>query len=409
MCGVVAFTGREEAAPVLLEGLRRPEYRGYDTAGVAIVNGSRLAVRKTEGRLEMLARLLEQQPVPGFTGIGHTRWATHGRPAAHNAHPHLDCTGRVAVVHNGIIENFRALRQELSGRGHRFLSETDTEVLAHLIEENYQGDLLAAVRAAVARLEGSWAIAAVHAAEPDRIVVARRDSPLVVGLGEGANYAASDIPALLSYTRSVYVLEDGELGVIAPDGVRIVDCQGRPAPKRVWRVEWDAAAAEKGGWPHFMLKEIHEQPQAIRDTLAGRLDRERGRILLPELEPDSAFLRHVQRVHVVGMGTARHAGLAGQTFLERFARVPAEVDWAAEYRYREPLVDEDTLAVVISQSGETADTLAALREARARGARVLAVTNVVGSSVAREADHVLYTRAGPEVAVASTKAYTTQL
>ena len=409
MCGIVGYAGRQQAAPVLLEGLRRLEYRGYDSAGAAICNGTELQVRKKAGRLDQLADLLEAQPALGFTGIGHTRWATHGRPADENAHPHLDCAGRVAVVHNGIIENYLALREELIQRGHRFASETDTEVLPHLIEEYYRGDLLAAVRAAIGRLHGSWAIAVVHADEPDRVVVARKDSPLVVGIGADANYAASDIPALLPYTRSVYVLEDGELAVISAAGVRFLDADGRPVAKEPLHVDWDAAAAEKGGYDHFMQKEIHEQPRAVRDTLAGRLDRERGCIRLPDLDLDPAYVRSLRKMDVLAMGTARHAGLVGKPVLERFTGIPVEVDLAAEYRYRDPLVGEHTLALLISQSGETADTLAAMREARARGARALAITNVVGSSLAREADHVLYTLAGPEVAVASTKAYITQL
>src|SRR5690606_21562764 len=282
MCGIVAYAGREQAAPILLEGLRRLEYRGYDSAGVAVAAGNRLTVRKSAGRLEQLQQLLDGQPAPGFTGIGHTRWATHGPPAARNAHPHLDCRGQVAVVHNGIIENFASLREELAARGHRFASDTDTEVIAHLIEEYYQGDLASAVRAALGRLRGSWAVAVLHGADPDSIVVARQDSPLVVGIGQGAYYAASDIPALLPYTRDVLVLEDGDLAVLTPGGVQVLDGSGRPAAKPVWHVDWDAAAAEKRGWPHFMIKEIHEQPQAIRETLAGRLEPEQGRLLLPE-------------------------------------------------------------------------------------------------------------------------------
>lgn len=409
MCGIVGYAGREQAAPILLDGLQRLEYRGYDSAGTAVCSGEHLQVRKAAGRLEQLARLLERQPVAGVTGIGHTRWATHGSPADHNAHPHLDCTGRVAVVHNGIIENYLTLREELEARGHVFFSDTDTEVLPHLIEENYRGDLLEAVRVSLKRLKGSWAVAVLHADEPGRVVAARKDSPLVVGIGRGANFAASDIPAILPYTRSVHVLDDDELAAITADDVTIIDGDGRPREKRVLHVDWDAAAAEKGGYEHFMRKEIHEQPRAVRDTLAGKLDREQARIVLPGVTLDAGYVRDLRKVDVLAMGTARHAGLVGKTILEQVAKVPVEVDLAAEYRYREPLVDEGTMALMISQSGETADTLAAMREARARGARVLAITNVVGSSLAREADHVIYTVAGPEVAVASTKAYTTQL
>lgn len=409
MCGIVGYVGREQSAPILLDGLQRLEYRGYDSAGAAVCDGEKVQVRKAAGRLERLARLVDEQPLPGVVGIGHTRWATHGAPSDHNAHPHLDCTGRVAVVHNGIIENYLALREELAARGHVFSSDTDTEVIPHLIEENYRGDLLEAVRTSLRRLKGSWAIAVVHADEPDRVVVARKHSPLVVGVGEGANFAASDIPALLPYTRSVYVLDDDELAVITAGGVAIMDIEGRPREKALLHVDWDAAAAEKGGYEHFMRKEIHEQPRAVRDTLAGKLDTEHGRIVLPGVELEPEYVQALRKIDVLAMGTARHAGLVGKPVLERFVRVPVEVDLAAEYRYRDPLVDEHTLALVISQSGETADTLAAMREARARGARVLSITNVVGSSLARESDHVIYTVAGPEVAVASTKAYTTQL
>lgn len=395
--------------PVLLDGLRRLEYRGYDSAGTAVCNGAGIQVRKGGGRLERLESLVREQPTPGHTGIGHTRWATHGPPSDDNAHPHLDCTGRVAVVHNGIIENYMALREELAARGHRFRSETDTEVLPHLIEELYRGDLLEAVRQAVRRLRGSWAIAVLHASEPDRVVVARKDSPMVVGIAEGANLVASDIPALLPYTRFVYVLDDHELASVTAGGVTIEDEAGRPVGKAPLFVDWDAAAAEKAGYAHFMLKEIHEQPRAVRDTLAGKLDMDAGRVVLAGAAFSAEEARSLRKIDVLGMGTARHAGLVGKPVLERFTRVPVEVDLAAEFRYRDPLVDEGTLAVVISQSGETADTLAAMREARARGARIVGITNVMGSSLAREAGRVIYTLAGPEVAVASTKAYVTQL
>ncbi|OUM94912.1 MAG: glutamine--fructose-6-phosphate transaminase (isomerizing), partial [Firmicutes bacterium ZCTH02-B6] len=353
MCGIVGYAGREQAAPILLDGLQRLEYRGYDSAGAAVCDGGMIQVRKAAGRLERLAQLLESHPAVGVTGIGHTRWATHGPPADHNAHPHVDCTGRVAVVHNGIIENYLALREELVARGHRFSSDTDTEVLPHLIEENYRGDLLEAVRRSLARLKGSWAIAVVHADEPGRLIVARKDSPLVVGAGAGANYAASDIPAILPYTRSVYVLEDDELAVITADGITFFDIEGRPQEKDVLHVEWDAAASEKGGYEHFMLKEIHEQPRAVRDTLAGKLDRERRRIVLPGVSLAPAYVRALRKIDVLAMGTARHAGLVGKPVLERFARIPVEVDLAAEFRYRDPLVDQGTMALIISQSGET--------------------------------------------------------
>ncbi len=408
MCGIVGYVGPRQAVPILLNGLSKLEYRGYDSAGVVVLNGNQLEVAKCAGKLESLAAQLRQHRPPGNVGIGHTRWATHGRPTDVNAHPHTDEGGRFAVVHNGIIENYQHLREWLASQGHHFRSETDTEVLPHLVEHFYQGDLLSAVREAMGRLDGSYAWAVVSEAEPDKIVAGRKDSPLVIGLGQGENFLASDIPALLAHTRDTIILEDGELAVLTTDGVTVLDHSGQAKEKEILHVTWDADAAEKGGYPHFMIKEIHEQPKVLKDTLSGRIQ-EGGWVVLPEVKMEAAQMRAIQKVAVVACGTAFHAGLVGKYVIERLVRLPVEADIASEFRYRNPIVDETTLVVVISQSGETADTLAALREAKAKGARVVAVTNVVGSSVSREADDVIYTLAGPEIAVASTKAYVTQL
>ncbi|MGE5529927.1 MAG: glutamine--fructose-6-phosphate transaminase (isomerizing), partial [Patescibacteria group bacterium] len=408
MCGIVGYVGSREAVPVLLGGLEKLEYRGYDSAGVAVIGGGEgLFVRKTVGRLAALRKAIDAEPAAGRTGIGHTRWATHGRPSDRNAHPHNDCNQRLSVVHNGIIENYLELREELQRKGHIFVSETDTEVLPHLLEEYYDGDLLAAVRGAFPRLRGAFALAAVAAGEPGRIVAARLTSPLIVGLGRGENFVASDIPALLEYTREVYILDDGELADVTAGRVEVQRADGRRVDKSVFEVKWDAVAAEKGGFEDFMLKEIHEQPRALRETLAGKIDRENLRVTLPELRLGRDDLARYKKIAVVACGTAYHAGLVGKYILERLLRLPVEVDLASEYRYRDPMAGPDVLTVVISQSGETLDTLAGLRLAKEKGSRVLAITNVIGSSVAREADDLMLTMAGPEIAVASTKAYTT--
>lgn len=405
----MGYVGPRPALPVLLQGLSRLEYRGYDSAGVVVLDGDRALACKREGRLSRLEAELEAEFDGGRarTGIGHTRWATHGVPSDENAHPHGDCTGRFWVVHNGIIENYRELKEELAGEGHRFVSQTDTEVVPHLIESLYQGDLPGAVAAAARRLRGSYALAVMSPLHPGMLVAVRHESPLVVGLGEGENFLASDVPALLEYTRSTYILDEGEMAVLTADRVEVSDRHGRPVSKEVFRVTWDASMAQKGGYPHFMLKEIHEQPAALRRTLASRLA-ENGDVRAEEEALDPDWLGRFRRVHLVACGTAYHAGLVGKYLLEGLARMPAEVELASEFRYRQPLVDRDTLVVVISQSGETADTRAALREACARGAGVLAIVNVVGSSIARDAGRVLYTWAGPEIAVASTKAYSCQ-
>ncbi len=434
MCGIVGYVGPRDATSVLLGGLRRLEYRGYDSAGIIVGNGGQeLELVKAAGRLSHLALLVEQNPIEGNSGIAHTRWATHGRPSDVNAHPHTDCTGKIGLVHNGIVENYLHLKKELEAEGHVFQSETDTEVLPHLIEKYYQGDLAQAVRRALADVRGSYAIAVVHQDEPGVIVAARKDSPLVAGIGEHENLVASDIPALLDYTRKVVILDDGEMARLERDKVDVTDLQGRKVVKQPMLIEWDAAMAEKGGYPDFMLKEIHEQPRAIRDTLAGRLNvavgglsrpgapgpgssssaaarrQDHHAICLDEVKLDEDALRRMRKAVLVACGTAYHAGLVGKYLFERLTGLSLEVDVASEFRYRDPYVDENTLALVISQSGETADTLAGLREAKRKGARVIAITNVVGSSVAREADSVIYTWAGPEIAVASTKAYITQL
>ncbi|MGE5560468.1 MAG: glutamine--fructose-6-phosphate transaminase (isomerizing), partial [Chloroflexota bacterium] len=413
MCGIVGYVGPKKAQPILIEGLKRLEYRGYDSAGLAVVSStgqageSQLGVVKRVGRMSVLEEALRDKGLPGQPGIGHTRWATHGRPSDLNAHPHTDCKGNIAVVHNGIIENYQALREWLSERGHELRSETDTEVIPHLIEEYYDGDLVAAVRKAVRKLHGSYALAIVCASEPDKIVAVRKDSPLVVGLGEGENFLASDITALISHTRRTYILNDGEMAILTAFGVKITDLDGTIIQKDVYQVKWEAAQAEKGGYPHFMIKEIHEQPKAFRDTLTGRI--KDGRPHLPELGLANYEIRRMQRIHIVACGTAYHAGLIGKTLIERLARIPVEIDVASEFRYRDPIMGENSLMIAISQSGETADTLACLREGKRQGVPVAAITNVIGSSVAREADHVILTLAGPEIAVASTKAYTTQI
>ena len=413
MCGIVGYVGPRDAVEVLVSSLERLEYRGYDSAGVAVCRDGRVEVRKGAGRISHLRELLRRSPLGSSSlGIGHTRWATHGRPSDQNAHPHTDREGCIAVVHNGIIENFSSLRRWLEERGHEFFTETDTEVIPHLIREFYRGDLEAAVREAARRLEGAYALAIISAREPDRLVVLRRASPLVVGLGGGENFVASDIPAVLPYTRRFLVLEEGEMAVLTPQGVKLSDLEGREKPLegRVKEVDWDPQQAERGGYPHFMLKEIYEQPRALLDTLRGRVDWASRRVLLTgEHGVAEGFLQKVRKVAFVACGTAYHASLLGAYWIQRLARLSAEAHLASEFRYADPLIDPHTLVVAVSQSGETADTLAAAREARSRGGRLLAITNVVGSSLSREAEGVLYTWAGPEVAVASTKAYLTQL
>lgn len=409
MCGIMGYVGSREATPFILDGLEKLEYRGYDSAGVAVCQNGELQVKKSVGRLATLRQQIAADPLKGAIGIGHTRWATHGRPSDRNAHPHQDCNQRITVVHNGIIENYMELREDLQKKGHIFISETDTEVIPHLIEEYYEGDLYRAVQKALPKLHGAFAIVVVSPDEPEKIVVARLSSPLIIGLGQDGNYVASDIPAILSHTREVYILEDGEMAEVTADKVRVTTFDGATVKKEIFHVKWDAVAAEKGGYEDFMLKEIHEQPRALRDTMAGKVGRETLRVMLPEVHLTREDLLSYKKFSIVACGTASHAGMVGKYIFEKLLRIPVEVDLASEYRYRDPMVGPEVLTIVISQSGETADTLAALRLAKEKGSRVLAITNVIGSSVAREADDLILTLAGPEIAVASTKAYTTQL
>ncbi len=408
MCGIVGYVGSDQALPIILEGLRRLEYRGYDSAGIALVDGE-LTVLKRAGKLGRLEEWLDQERTPpASVGMGHTRWATHGEPTDANAHPHLDCERRIAVIHNGIIENFMELRSSLEDRGHKLASDTDTECIAHLIEERYEGNLADAVRATVRELEGAYAIVAVSLDEPGVVVGAKVSSPLIVGLGEGENLLASDIPAVLSRTRRVIPIEEGQVAEIRRDGVKITDFEGNALTGNVLEIDWDVSRAQKGGYDHFMLKEIHEQPHAIRDTLVGRVD-DSGSLALDELRLDEDALREVDKVFVVACGTAYHSGLVAKYAIEHWTRLPVEIEIASEFRYRDPVLDANTLTLAVSQSGETIDTLEAARHARRQGSRVIAVTNTVGSSLARESDGVLYTHAGPEVGVAATKTFATQM
>ena len=409
MCGIVGYIGNKEATPFLLEGLSKLEYRGYDSAGVAVFDGEKIRVEKSVGRLASLEEKIEKNMPKGVMGIGHTRWATHGRPSDRNSHPHTDCTGDFVVVHNGIIENYLTLKEELIKKGHEFKSDTDTEVVAHLLEEVYRGDFEAAVREVLSRIEGSYSLVFMSRHDPERLICTKQDNPLVIGIGEGENFIASDIPAIIARTRKTYIVNDGEMAVVTKDSVWFTNREGEPITKKVFEVNWNAEAAEKGGYEHFMLKEIHEQPKAVRETMSSRIAKDDSAIVLDELKWNADFLNSINKVYIVACGTAYHAGLVAKYYIEKLARIQVEVDIASEFRYRDPIIDSETLMIVISQSGETSDTLAALKEAKRLGAKTLAITNVVGSSIARESDQVLYTWAGPEIAVASTKAYTTQL
>ncbi|MEL7563887.1 MAG: glutamine--fructose-6-phosphate transaminase (isomerizing) [Dehalobacterium sp.] len=408
MCGIVGYIGTRRAVPVLLEGLKKLEYRGYDSAGVAVIEKGKLYLNRSVGKLHMLEGKINGDDHQAQVGIGHTRWATHGRPSDSNSHPHTDCTGKIAVVHNGIIENFLELKEWLEDKGHFFNSETDTEVLPHLVEHFYQGDMLSAVEKMVSQVRGSYATVVLSEDHPDTLVAARKDNPLIIGVGEGEYFFASDIPAIINYTRKIIVLADGEIAVLKKDGMQVYK-DGQIVEKKIEIITWDTKAAEKGGYPHFMIKEINEQPRALRDTLTGRIAPDYSGVELKEVNLTPEDIKKIRKIAIVACGTAYHAGIVGKYVMEKMLRIPVEVDIASEFRYRNPLIDEDTLTVIISQSGETADTLAALREAKNRGSRVVAITNVVGSSIAREADDVIYTWAGPEIAVASTKAYITQL
>jgi glucosamine--fructose-6-phosphate aminotransferase (isomerizing) len=411
MCGIVGYIGNRRAVPIILDGLHRLEYRGYDSAGLAVYCGGEdgLAVRRASGKLRNLEDAIRMNPVDGAYGIGHTRWATHGRPTEENAHPHADCKGDIVVVHNGIVENYIALKHQLAAEGHVFRTETDTEVIAHLIEKHYEGNLEAAVREAVREMTGVIALAVVSRSDPNKIVAVRSGPPVVIGLGDGEYFVASDVPAILSHTRDVFFLADGDIAVLTPEGVRLSDFEGRPIKRQVSHILWDPIMAEKGGYKHFMLKEIYEQPRAVRDTVLGRVGQESGRIFLDEMDIQPREFRAFKAVRIVACGTSWHAALAGKFMIEKLARIPVEVDYGSEFRYRDPIVSSEVLTIVISQSGETADTLAAQREAKQKGSQTIAICNVIGSMVTREAAGTLLTHAGPEIGVASTKAFTSQL
>ena len=408
MCGIVGYTGSQEAAPILLEGLKKLEYRGYDSAGIAVLNDNLIAVSKVTGRIANLCeRTADGKNCPGTVGIGHTRWATHGAPTDINAHPHMSNDGKFAVVHNGIIENYIALREELIQKGYRFESQTDTEVIVHLIEMYYTGDLKKAVIKTSARLQGSYALGVVCTDEPEKVYVAREASPLILGVGVGENYFASDVTALVSYTRNAIYLDDGEFAEITPDSITVFNPAGQPIEKKISRITWDIQSAEKGGYEHFMLKEIIEQPRAVKATIAPRI--KDGDIILDETELTADYLESINKIVITACGSAYYAGCAGKYAIEKLCRIPVQVELASELRYSDPLIDEHTLLIVLSQSGETADTIAAMKECKIRGAKTLAIVNVVGSTIANTADHTLYTWAGPEIAVATTKGYTTQV
>ena len=408
MCGIVGYVGNKGAKSFLIDGLSKLEYRGYDSAGIAVLDGTSISLVKQKGRLSNLEGALKIQSSEGTIGIGHTRWATHGEPSDRNSHPHKSSKGDIAVVHNGIIENYLELRKWLISEGYEFFSETDTEVVPNLIHYYYEGNLFEAVVKATKKLEGSYALGVVCGEEQDKLIAVRKDSPLIVGLGDGENFIASDIPAVIKYTRDVYLLDDNEFVVMDRNGVSVLSANGERIDKNIYKVTWSEDAAEKGGYDSFMLKEIHEQPKAIKDTISSRVSIENG-VFFDDFKLSKQDLDNVDRVFIVACGTAYHAGLMGKTLIERMAKIPVEVDIASEFRYRNPLVTEKSLVIIVSQSGETADTLAALRDCNRIGARTLAITNVVGSTISREANDVIYTMAGPEIAVASTKAYTTQV
>jgi glutamine---fructose-6-phosphate transaminase (isomerizing) len=413
MCGIVGYVGKKPVVPLIIDGLRKLEYRGYDSAGIAVVDGERrLQVRRAEGKLRNLEAVLQENPLSGNYGIGHTRWATHGRPTEENAHPHRDCTGRLVVVHNGIIENYLQLKDELRKKDHQFITETDTEIVAHLIEEHLKDgtDFETAVRKTVGQLRGIFALSIISADEPDTIISARQGPPVVIGLGEGEFFVASDIPAILEHTRDMFFLSDGEISVMTKDGVRVTDFDGTEVQPEKQHITWDPIQAEKGGFKHFMLKEIYEQPRAVRETVEGRISHDTGRVFLDEMKniSEDDFKRFTS-IKIAACGTSLHAGLAGKYMIEQLARVSVDVDYASEFRYRDPVLDDNTLLVVISHSGETADTIAALREVKERDAKVLSICNVQGSMITREADGTILTHAGPEIGVASTKAFTSQM
>ena len=410
MCGIVGYIGFNQASDFLLDGMAKLEYRGYDSAGIAIIGAENvIKIQKKVGRLSNLETIVKADPNEGTVGIGHTRWATHGRPSDMNAHPHASEDGKFAVVHNGIIENYMPLKEELIEKGYHFKSETDTEVVAHLLEDMYDGDFVDTVRRMLNRVDGAYALEIICADEPDKIICTKKENPLVIGLGKGENFVASDIPAIINYTRDTYILSDGELAIVTRDNVSVFDRKGNAIDKEVFHVSWNAEAAEKGGYEHFMLKEIHDQPKAVRDTFGTHISEDGKTVHFEELNWTADDVTAFNKILIVACGTAYHAGLVTKQYIESLARIPVNVEIASEYRYSNPLTDDKTLCIVISQSGETSDTLAALKEAKRLGAKSLAITNVVGSSISREADNTVYTWAGPEISVASTKAYTTQL
>ena len=410
MCGIVGYIGFNQASDFLLDGMAKLEYRGYDSAGIAVIGAENvIKIQKKVGRLANLEAIVKADPNEGTVGIGHTRWATHGRPSDMNAHPHASEDGKFAVVHNGIIENYMPLKEELIEKGYHFKSETDTEVVAHLLEDMYDGDFVSTVRRMLDRVDGAYALEIICADEPDKIICTKKENPLVIGLGKGENFVASDIPAIINYTRDTYILNDGELAIVTRDNVSVFDRAGHAIDKEVFHVSWNAEAAEKGGYEHFMLKEIHDQPKAVRDTFGTHISEDGKTVIFDELNWTADDVVAFNKILIVACGTAYHAGLVTKQYIENLARIPVNVEIASEYRYSNPLTDDKTLCIVISQSGETSDTLAALKEAKRHGAKSLAITNVVGSSISREADNTVYTWAGPEISVASTKAYTTQL
>jgi glucosamine--fructose-6-phosphate aminotransferase (isomerizing) len=409
MCGIVGFTGKNKAAPILLEGLARLEYRGYDSAGIAFMKDDKIVIEKVKGRLKMLADLIHDgKDIDSTIGIGHTRWATHGKPSDENSHPHKSQCDQFALVHNGIIENYAVLKEKLQAKGYKFLSETDTEVIVHLLCENYDGDIFKAITKTIAELEGSFALGILNSEKPDEMYAVRRSSTLIVGLSDDGNFIASDVPAILSFTRKIYYLNDEEIVLLTPNNVTIFDTNGNVIEKEVSTIKWDISAAEKGGYDHFMIKEIMEQPTALAATITPRIDTN-GHIILDGISLTKEDLEKVRRISIIACGSAYHVGVVGKYVNEELCRIPVSVEYASEFRYANPIVDENSLVIIISQSGETADTLAALREAKKRGAKILSVVNVVGSSIANESDNVLYTWAGPEISVATTKAYSTQL
>ena len=410
MCGIVGYIGFNQASDFLLDGMAKLEYRGYDSAGIAVIGAENvIKIQKKVGRLANLEAIVKADPNEGTVGIGHTRWATHGRPSDMNAHPHASEDGKFAVVHNGIIENYMPLKEELIEKGYHFKSETDTEVVAHLLADMYDGDFVGTVRRMLARVDGAYALEIICADEPDKIICTKKENPLVIGLGKGENFVASDIPAIINYTRDTYILSDNELAIVTRDNVSVFDREGNAIDKEVFHVSWNAEAAEKGGYEHFMLKEIHDQPKAVRDTFGTHISEDGKTVHFEELNWTADDVAAFNKILIVACGTAYHAGLVTKQYIESLARIPVNVEIASEYRYSNPLTDDKTLCIVISQSGETSDTLAALKEAKRHGAKSLAITNVVGSSISREADNTVYTWAGPEISVASTKAYTTQL